>query len=196
MTDLTREQLSAFVDDELETGEAELLVRRLNADFDLRGAALRYALMGDAIRGDLLAGDPRDLPGRISRAIGADKAPIGAGDRRPFRGLLRPLAGAAVAASVAVVAILSLSSPGEQVPVPAEVTVPDSPAVMIAPASPSAIFRAGSPTQLNRYYLNHSQYATALGGQGSLIRMVRTPVSSTDEDMATDKDQDQEENSR
>ncbi|KPK59154.1 MAG: hypothetical protein AMJ59_12390 [Gammaproteobacteria bacterium SG8_31] len=70
MTEMTREQLSAFLDDELEEREADLLVRRLSTEADLRGAAVRYAVMGDVIRGDLLDGDPR-RPRRAPRPRGA-----------------------------------------------------------------------------------------------------------------------------
>jgi len=179
MTRITREQLSAFVDGELDDLEAELLVRRLSTDSDLRGAAVRYAMIGDAVRGELLSGDPRELPRRVAHATGGEegrpevkKMPRSSASRN----LARPLAGAAVAASVAVLAVLGVSTT-DRSPGPAEVTVPDAPSVSVAPvgSTPSAIARAGSPSQLSRYYLNHSQYATTLGGQGSLIRIVRAP---------------------
>ncbi len=192
MTRITREQLSAFVDGELDDLEAELLVRRLSTDSDLRGAAVRYALIGDAVRGELLSGDPRELPRRVARATGGD-------EERPAvqtpsrssasRGLARPLAGAAVAASVAVLAILAVSTTDRNVG-PDEVTVPDPATVSVTPVAgtPTPIARAGSPTQLSRYYLNHSQYATTLGGQGSLIRIVRAPESPAEDQARAEQD--------
>lgn len=174
MKEITREQLSAFVDDELDAGETELLVRRFGDDFDLRGAAVRYGLIGDVIREELLPGDPRVLPARVSAAIGSEprwRSTVGG------RRLLRPVAGAAVAASVAALAIFSISEPDRSAPGSAAVTVPETSVTTVAPmAAPTAgIFRAGSPSQLSRYYLNHSEYATMLGGQGTLIRIVRAP---------------------
>jgi len=189
MKNITREQLSAFLDDELDAGETELLVRRLSDDFDLRGAALRFGLIGDVIRDELLPGDPRALAARVSDEIGAEPAQshVVSGSR-----VLRPLAGAAVAASVAVLAIFSISDSDKSAPESAAVTVPESPvaAVTTVAGPAAAIFRAGSPNQLSRYYLNHSEYATMLGGQGTLIRIVRAPEESTaqdEEEGATDK---------
>ena len=174
MKQINREQLSAFLDDELEAAESEMLVRRLGADFDLRGAALRYGLIGDVIRDEVADGDPRDLPRRVADAL--DREPV-LKQAMPIRRLLRPLAGAAVAASVAAIAIVSL--PGQQPVVtdPVAVTVPETvvPVTTRVDGPPAAIFRAGSPNQLSRYYLNHSEYATMLGGQGALIRIVRAP---------------------
>jgi negative regulator of sigma E activity len=174
MKDINREQLSAFLDDELDAGEAELLVRRLSGDFDLRGAALRYGVIGDVIRDDLLPGDPRVLPRQVGAAIEDEPIPKAGVSVSRF---LRPMAGAVVAASVAALAIFAVSETDRGGPDTTTVTVPETPVAIVAPgaAPAAAIFRAGSPSQLSRYYLNHSEYATMLGGQGTLIRIVRAP---------------------
>lgn len=182
MKHINREQLSAFLDNELDTGEAELLVRRLSDDFDLRGTALRYGLMGDAIRDEILPGDPRALPGQVAAAIAREPAAKGGASMARF---VRPVAGAAVAASVAALAIFAISETDRVVPDKTAVTVPETPVAVVSPAAApaAAIFRAGNPNQLSRYYLNHSEYATMLGGQGTLIRIVRAPddVSESEE---------------
>lgn len=179
MKHINREQLSAFLDDELDAGEAELLLRRLSVDFDLRGAALRYGLVGDVIRDDLLAGDPRVLPEQVAAAIGGEPVPKAGVSMSRF---LRPVTGAAVAVSVAALAIFAASETDRGGPDTTAVTVPETPAAIVAPgpAPTAAIFRAGSPSQLSRYYLNHSEYATMLGGQGTLIRIVRAPEDASE----------------
>ncbi len=184
MKKIREEQLSAFIDDELDPGQSELLVRQLAGDVELRRTAMRYSLAGDVMRGELADGDPRELADRVAHAVGEEGAafPAPSGGRR--MGWARPLAGAAVAATVAVVAILSLSpgvAPDE--PGTAAVTVPESdpvaaPGSYVVPATISR--RAASPDRLSRYYLNHSQYATMLGGQGTLVRIVRTPEEQDD----------------
>ena len=193
MTEMTREQLSAFLDDELEEREADLLVRRLSTDADLRGAAVRYAVMGDAIRTELPKGDPRVLLRRVSASVASEAAVSGPAGRSRAGPVVKALAGAAIAASVAVVAVLSLDTTGEQSPVPVQSSVPERPPVVISTVSstPPAIARAGSPSQLRRYYLNHSQYATNLGGQGSLVRMVRAPEVTVAEPAPSDVDRDE-----
>jgi sigma-E factor negative regulatory protein RseA len=154
---------------------------------------MRYSLTGDVIRGELADGDPRLLRGRVSAAVGKEAARPAAAASARGNGWIRPLAGAAVAATVAVVAILSLSPgvgpDGPRTPV---VTVPEgdpatAPGTYVVPAEISR--RAGSPDRLSRYYLNHSQYATMLGGQGTLVRIVRTPEAQEEAVRETDKEQ-------
>jgi len=187
MKNVNNEQLSAFVDDELGTQETEMLVRRLGTSERLRRTAMRYAVIGDAVRDDLISSDPRRLPRRVSRALSSEPARSAGAANQTRLGLLRPLGGAAVAASVALVAVLSLSDRVSAPPESAAVTVPEI-ATANAPVGgySSAMIsrRAGSPDQLRRYYLNHSQYATMLGGQGPLIRMVRAPDADENPDEA------------
>ncbi|MGB5589985.1 MAG: hypothetical protein WBN31_03505, partial [Gammaproteobacteria bacterium] len=52
--------------------------------------------------------------------------------------------------------------------------------------------RAGAPDRLSSYYLNHSEYATMLRGQGSLVRMISVPTADTDA-LEQDVDRDQAE---
>ncbi len=195
MSNIREEQLSAFVDDELDPAEAELLVRRLAGDDSLRQTAMRYSLAGDVIRGELADGDPRLLGRRVSAAVSEETAQPAVAAEAARGRWMRPLAGAAVAATVAVVAILSLSpgvGPGTTgTPV---VTVPDAdptstPASYVVPAEISR--RAGSPDRLSRYYLNHSQYATMMGGQGTLVRIVRSPEG--DDEAAADTNEERPE---
>lgn len=196
MKNIREEQLSAFVDDELDAAEAELLVRQLAGDAELRKTAMRYSMAGDVMRGELADGDPGAFAERVSRAVGEESGPTERVARERRMGWARPLAGAAVAATVAVVAILSLSTgTGPGAPDTAVVTVPDgdpeaAPGTYVVPATISR--RAGSPDRLSRYYLNHSQYATMMGGQGTLVRIVRNPqeqdeaAGESEDEQATD----------
>lgn len=178
----TREQLSAFLDDELNDGETELFVRRLTRDETLRRRALRYAVIGDAMRGDLCQADPRGLPDRLCTAL-ADETVPGVGPAAGRRGRwLRPVAGAAVAATVAVAAVLSLRGPVSDVAEETAVTVPVAsslagPGGSVA-AVPQAISRRAStvPDRLSEYYLSHADYATLFRGQGQLVRIVTRPA--------------------
>ena len=67
MNDKTRDQMSAFLDDELPEAEAELLLRRLESDAGLRRAAESYLLVGQAMRGELGRGGA--LRRRVSQAL-------------------------------------------------------------------------------------------------------------------------------
>lgn len=118
MNDAIKMQVSAFVDGELPDNEAELLVRRLSQDYELRQQVADYLAFGRVMRRESGVAGVEQLRDRISAELddrpsqdNADRAPTS----NPSR-LLRPLAGVAIAATVAVVAILGLrqtTGPGE-----------------------------------------------------------------------------------
>ncbi len=109
MNEAIRMQLSAFVDGELPENEAELLLRRLSQDAELRQQVAEFMAVGRAIRGDVQVTGIDGLRDRVSAAI--DTAPSAAevADAVPADDrLIRPLAGFAIAATVALVAIFGL----------------------------------------------------------------------------------------
>ena len=74
MSDQIREQVSAFLDGELPEGEAELLLKRLTRDGELRESFGRYNLIGEAVRGSAFKGVSRDFAARVSRSV--DPEPV------------------------------------------------------------------------------------------------------------------------
>ena len=52
MNDAIKTQISAFVDGELPQNEAELLLRRMSHDKELRQQAAEYLALGRAMRGE------------------------------------------------------------------------------------------------------------------------------------------------
>ena len=109
MNEAIRMQLSAFVDGELPENEAELLLRRLSQDAELRQQVAEFMAVGRAIRGDVQVTGIDGLRDRVSAVI--DTAPSAAeiADAVPADDrLIRPLAGFAIAATVALVAIFGL----------------------------------------------------------------------------------------
>jgi negative regulator of sigma E activity len=106
MTDPIQEQLSAFHDGELAAAEAELLLKRLQRDAQLRGTVGRYALIGEALRATEAGGPSRNFVELISQAIEQEAIPKRIW--RPVAGWLKPIAGGAIAAGVAAIALVSL----------------------------------------------------------------------------------------
>jgi len=104
------EELSAFMDGE--SGQpAESVIASVRNDAELQGAWRRYHLAADSLRGQLPAQVPAaDLAARISKAL--DQQPTILSPRQDPRAigrrLLKPAAGMAIAASVALVAIVGL----------------------------------------------------------------------------------------
>lgn len=162
MKDKLLEQVSALADDELGTGEAELLLSRMERDPALRDAWEHYFLVGEALRGSLPPARFRDLAAGVAAAIEDDTSPA-ASRASALRNLLQPVAGFAVAASVAMIAVFTLREPvelppGEVVPrggdVPVAAPLLDSQAVGF-----SGVRSPELQNQLRSYLLNHSEHA-------------------------------------
>ena len=175
-------QLSAMFDDELAPAECELLARRLSRDEHLKARWGRYAIMGAVIRAERGVRLNAPLAGRVNAvllaepALAAHTAPR---DRSAAR--LRwwqPLAGAAVAASVAAVSILWLrgQAPPAGVPLGAHLTpVPLSVAPAAATQGESYVVPVPKPptvvvpsTELANYVVAHSMFSTPVARRNLL----------------------------
>ncbi len=117
VTNEIEQQLSAFVDGELDAAEAEFLSRRLSADESLRGRLKQYYLIGNVARGEHPVPatfapavherlDDSDIEIRLDDdAVSASSA---AG------GWQRWLGGAGIAAAVCTLALVTLNQSVEQ----------------------------------------------------------------------------------
>lgn len=175
MTNRIQDQVSAFVDDELSTEECRFFVRRLARDVEARSQLIRYATIGAALRGEVFHPDPeilrRRLQGAMDGAQPAEAVPSQLGSRAR-RNVFKPLAGIAIAASVAVVAI-ALSRPGndggvtDSVALQAqsqlqELELDGLPSYVVPPES--AEQRIVSPElRLTNYLVRHGEYASGIG---------------------------------
>lgn len=174
MTANMEEQLSALLDGELPEAEAPMVLRRVARDESLQKTALRYSLIGDALRDELPAGRVGGLVGRVRDELRQAPAPGRAAAPRANH-LRRYAGGFAVAASVALVALVAL--PGRQ----EAVAPPTISATEIASPAPDRGMNiqpiytraaGGGPDRLTRYYVNHSEYAPPVSGRGALTRII------------------------
>ncbi|MBV6895214.1 sigma-E factor negative regulatory protein [Xanthomonas euvesicatoria] len=99
-----RQQLSALVDGELSADESRFLLRRLAHDEELAGCHERWQLCGDVLRGAASAPAPLDFAARVRSAIAEEPAPQAQPATRPGA-RWRWGGGAAIAASVAAIAL-------------------------------------------------------------------------------------------
>lgn len=171
MNDKLLEQASAFADGELDGAEAPLFVARLQRDAELRAAVGRYELLGEAMRGTLPA-QRRDFAAGVMAAIeeiddaGAPGAARSDVSRQVMR-LGRPVAGLAVAASVAMLAIFTLQGPagvpsGSPVPVevvPGSSNVASNPVIRARQVDFSNVRSPELQNQLRGYLMNHNEHA-------------------------------------
>jgi sigma-E factor negative regulatory protein RseA len=173
MSEQIREQISAFLDGELPNSETELLLKRLARDAELRESFGRYALIGEACRGAPHEHLTRGLTARINRAIdGEPKSAGGAAYRARSRRWWHPVAGAAVAAGVAAVAVVALQQraiapalrPG--VAVVARNIAAGQNKEALSYTTPAAVGEAPAAlpaARLTNYVFAHSKYSSMLG---------------------------------
>ena len=166
MSKETREHLSSLMDGELAPEAGQFLTRRLGADSELNATWQRYHLVRDCLRRpgqsvtftqlsvDLDALDDPDVD--MDAVIGPDR-----GQGAPA--WLRPLAGSAIAASVAVAAVLVAVNLGSPAPVPtAEPFASPNSVPVVQHLSQPASYQQS----MNRYLQRHSQVAGAVGQKG------------------------------
>lgn len=186
------EQISAFMDGEADQ-PAETIMAGISNDPALRGAWQRYHLIGDAMRGQLpghLTGP--ELAASIAAAVDREPAILSPASRRksPVQRALKPAAGLAIAASVAMVAIIGLRGLNEATSTTGSPTVAatdsasteDNPVQSLQPASqaplartvstdsqplqPSAQEQSGGQYGFSSYLINHNEYRANSGVRG------------------------------
>ena len=180
---VSNERLSAFVDGELEDPARDGIVDALYEDPELRRTWERFHLIGDAMRGT------GPVPGAdaIARNVGATLAGESVVRLKPRarRSRLHPLAGLAIAAAIAGIAVIGLhrlDGGGVQPQQIADASRSESAAAVSAPAAPDrsgvrvasvAGRSAGTEAsrlqwsgvapdaeaRLNAYLVSHNEYA-------------------------------------
>lgn len=176
MTDKLREQLSALVDGELDEGEAKLLVRRFQRDESLKETWDQYQRCGQLLSASDHAGDDvavvnASFSEGVMDAIA--EVPPKQGSSPWWQEWLKPVAGVAVAAGVATVALVGLqggqfADDPDSVEVVPGTSVESSPWSSPARISPAAAGRslevdqAESWQRLNHYRLNHTDHAAGV----------------------------------
>jgi Meckel syndrome type 1 protein len=136
-----RETLSALFDGELPGDAARFALKRLDHDAGWRDTCGRWLLIGDALRGEATSAAPADFAAGVMRKLAAEAqaavpvSPVApAVDAAPARVATRRrwLGGAALAASVAMVAVLVARPFSEPSSTPVQMQVA---AGVVAPAS-------------------------------------------------------------
>lgn len=163
MKQVIEEQLSAFLDGELPAAEEELLLRRLERETDYQARVVRYAMIGQLIRGEPGVGNGAGLVQRISEAVAGETAHASAPARRESHWGAFATAGIAAAAGLVVLTgLLSLGS----------VSVPETPLASqpVVPQIRNADFQSPAdapiePERLTAYLVAHGDYAGGLSRQ-------------------------------
>lgn len=177
MSKETREHISSLMDGEMSRDASRFLVRRLGADDSLGSTWARYHMVRDCLRDPDGGLASRGLSSRISEAIERENPPAA---RRKATRWMKPAAGVAIAASVALMAVLAVGpggTPGQAVP---DGGVVDNAAAPFnspqgIPATPVTTQVASNP-RVDRYLLRHYQ-ATGSNSARGLVGFVPLVVA-------------------
>ncbi|HVY65020.1 MAG TPA: sigma-E factor negative regulatory protein [Gammaproteobacteria bacterium] len=170
MTEQINDQISAFIDDELSAEESALLVRRFERDPNARAQALRYTLIGAALRGELIEPRPSVLQRRIAVSLDGAAPAVEKRAAHWSARYARPLLGVGIAAAVAVAAIGTLRlvneagvAPGAPVAGPVQARDQVVAPSYVVPQDATPAGPVTSPIRLTNYLIHHSEYASGLG---------------------------------
>jgi len=176
-----KEQLSAMLDEGCSSLERSQILDQLNSE-ELRQTWDRYHLIGDVMRGEGTRLSADGIADRVREQLEAEPAiiavprPGNSVETHPY--WLRPAAGAALAASVAVLAVLTVpqfmgtepsGSPIQVATIPVPIS-DDSQGRPLSPATGTRWKNLAQPkieSRLNRYLVDHNEYASP-GGMGVL----------------------------
>lgn len=105
MSESNREHISSLMDGELDRGAQRFLLRRLVEDAEMKATWRRFHTIRACLHREILA--TRDLSARVAAALDDENA-----SERSSRmaAWFKPVAGSAIAASVALVAIVGINS--------------------------------------------------------------------------------------
>ncbi len=195
MTEQIRDQISAFMDDELSPEECAFFVRRLERDPHARNQLIRYATIGAVLRGEFIQSEPGMLRRRLQKALSG--APIDEIPRAVKRSwalkLLKPALGFSIAASVAIVALFALRMANEvnvgggeqaQSLQAARSTEPPSYVVPLGPLSEGPV--VAPQIRLTNYLVRHGGYTSRLSRttvHSNVVRTVDDETLSVDEEV-------------
>jgi sigma-E factor negative regulatory protein RseA len=169
MTEQISDQISAFIDDELPDEESAFLLRRFERDAESQNRALRYTMIGAALRDELLP-DHTILRRRI--AVALTGAPLQTQRAAPARWrsrYLRPLIGVGIAASVALAAIVGLRALNDArvgaagpAAAPLQTRAVAAPPSYVVPQEAADAPVVQPAVRLTNYVVHHSEYASRL----------------------------------
>ena len=197
MVESVKEQLSACLDGELPERELPLLTKRLAHDAEMKAAMSRYALIGETLRTGEAAHPVNGFADAVMAKL-AQEAPLktSSGISPVVLRRLRPVAGLAVAASVAALAVISVQqaglmptqtgagqilADGGQTSEPSSVAAPDLPDRYVVPAQSSNTSAFIPATRLTNYVVAHSEYSSPLGRRSVLSGVLAEGEADTDD---------------
>jgi len=198
MSEKTREHISSLMDGEVNAETGRFLLRRMGSDADLCATWARYHLVRDCLRHEDGAGYDTELCRRVNRAL-QDEPAVRAGAWAARR-WLRPVAGGAIAAVVALMAVVAVDPGQRSAPQVSAGLAHSEPAASFispdgltgGPVSRAASIGAPPPAanaRINHYLLRHYQATGGNNGRGfvTFVPVMVQRSASADEAARSDE---------
>lgn len=170
MNDALKMQISAFVDGELPENESELLLRRLSQDAAMRRQVEQYLSVGRLMRREHELPSMATLRGRIAASLGDDAVAPSEVRASQSAKFVKPVAGFAIAASVAALALFGL----RQTNLPDDAIVPAATesVVRTSPGITEPAIDALTDDRLLEMHRWHADAANVFGTNSSRTQLV------------------------
>ncbi|GJM05676.1 MAG: anti-sigma-E factor RseA [marine bacterium B5-7] len=182
MSEYNNEQLSALIDGEYE-GNSNKAFDELIHSQEMKNTWSRYHLIGDCLREQLPEKVSAQISSRVSKALLDEPTILAPQKIKQFN--LKPLAGFAIAASVAMAAVFTVQHSNETNSIPLapsladNTTVPKAQTYSFPEAQvlPAAVKKSDTPKEfanqrLNNYLMNHNEYRSN-GSMNGILPYVR-----------------------
>ncbi len=182
MSEYNNEELSALIDGEYE-GNNDKAIDELIHNQDMKDTWSRYHLIGDCLREHLPEKISNQVSTHVSNTLRNEPTVLAPQKTKQFN--LKPLAGFAIAASVAMAAVFSVQNSND---VNSVSTTPTLAANNTAPQSqtfsfsnpqvlPASVRKSDTPEEvanqrLNNYLMNHNEYRSN-GSMNGILPYVR-----------------------
>lgn len=171
MTEQQRHHVSALVDGELDAVLVHPTIAALESSPELSAVWERYHMIGQALRGEGVHVEHREIAVRVHALIQSEPVPINA--RRPGQhSRVGPFAGAALAAAAAFLAVFAVPQlfgpqPTLEPPAASLAAAGPPPQFQISPvANRWQIEQPAVQDKLDRFLVNHHAHAPAAGIKG------------------------------
>ncbi len=174
------DELSAVIDNEAGTQVMVRVSRRISQDEELRKTLVRYQMIGDCLRGEEIDPGTMDLVMAVSRRLESEPTVLAPTPSRRSR-WLQPVAGAAIAASVAAAVVVLAprfggsggatvepADPGIRVVAEPAAEVPPAPALVSHEEMHWKTVDEPYEARFDHYLEQHSRYASQNVLQGMI----------------------------
>jgi len=170
MNEQMKEQLSAFMDGELDDAQ---LVQQLETNPEARATWSRYHMIRDALHQDYVTG-AQSLADKVARSLEAEPTILAPKRWYAPKKIARQASGLAIAATIAAVAIIVV----RETPAP----VNSGPSLAVGPITTKPVrLTADEERKLSGYVVSHTEYSASTRMKGMLpyTRIVSfTPAES------------------